>query len=81
MSEINGAEAAGAVRTAREGRQDERTADADMKTRRPRPQVIEENPEEMNLGDNVLIVDPAHHEAAINRVVTAPEEAEEATAG
>ena len=57
-----------------------RTADADVKMD-DRGRVVEEDPTQMNLGDNVLIVDPAHHEAAINRVVTAPEEAEEATAG
>lgn len=49
-----------------------RTAEADMKMD-DRGNVIEEDPTQMNLGDNVLIVDPAHHEAAINRVVTAPE--------
>lgn len=54
-----------------------RTAEADMKLDdRGRP--VEEKPEEMNLGDNVLIVNPAHHEAAINRVITAPEETEDA---
>jgi len=52
-----------------------RTAEADMKLD-DRGKVVEDNPEEMNLGDNVLIVNPAHHEAAINRVVTAPEDAE-----
>lgn len=53
-----------------------RTAEADMKLDdRGRP--IEDDPKEMNLGDNVLIVDPTHHEAAINRVVTPPEAAEE----
>ena len=53
-----------------------RTAEADMKLDdRGRP--IDHDPTEMNLGDNVLIVDAAHHEAAINRVVTAPEEADE----
>lgn len=52
------------------------TAEADVKLDdRGRP--IEENPDEMNLGKNVLIVDAAHHEAAINRVVTEPEEVEE----
>ncbi len=52
------------------------TAEADMKLDdRGRP--IEERPEDLNLGDNVLIVDAAHHEAAINRVVTKPEGVEE----
>lgn len=46
-----------------------RTAEADMKLDdRGRP--IEEKPEDLNLGENVLIVDPATHEAAINRVST-----------
>ncbi|MEN1679136.1 MAG: DNA topoisomerase VI subunit B, partial [Planctomycetota bacterium] len=51
---------------------EKRTAEADTKLD-DRGRRIEENPEEMNLGENVLIVNPAHHEAAINRVVTAPE--------
>lgn len=56
-----------------------RTAEADMKLDdRGRP--VEEKPEEMKLGDNVLIVNPAHHEAAINRVITAPEKTEEVQA-
>jgi len=43
------------------------TAEADMKLDdRGRP--IEEKPEDLNLGDNVLIVDPSQHKAAINRV-------------
>ena len=42
------------------------TAEADMKLDdRGRP--IEEKPEDLNLGDNVLIVDAASHAAAINR--------------
>ena len=42
------------------------TVEADMKLDdRGRP--IEKKPEELNLGDNVLIVDPATHAAAINR--------------
>jgi DNA topoisomerase-6 subunit B len=45
-----------------------RTAEADMKLD-DRGRKIEEDPTEMNLGENVLIVDPATHEAAINRVV------------
>ncbi|MEN0110673.1 MAG: hypothetical protein AAF805_08095, partial [Planctomycetota bacterium] len=53
-----------------------RTADADVKMD-DRGRVVEETPDEMNLGDNVLIVDAAHHAAAINRVVTAPEVADE----
>lgn len=56
-----------------------RTADADVKLD-DRGKVIEDDPTELNLGDNVLIVNPAHHEAAINRVITAPEEAEEVEA-
>lgn len=52
------------------------TADADVKLD-DRGKKIEEDPTELNLGENVLIVDPAHHQAAINRVVTAPEEADE----
>ena len=52
-----------------------RTAEADMKLDdRGRP--IEQDPTEMNLGDNVLIVDPSQHKAAINRV-GAEEEGEE----
>lgn len=43
------------------------TAEADMKLDdRGRP--IDDKPEDMNLGDNVLIVDPSQHKAAINRV-------------
>lgn len=53
-----------------------RTAEADVKLD-DRGRVVEEDPTQLNLGDNVLIVDPAHHEAAINRVVTAPEEMDE----
>lgn len=52
------------------------TADADMKLDdRGRP--IEEDPKELDLGDNVLIVDPAEHEAAINRVEKVDEGEEE----
>lgn len=52
------------------------TSEADMKLDdRGRP--IEEDPKELDLGDNVLIVDPAEHEAAINRVATVDEEASE----
>lgn len=74
VSEINGAERdplyEKLVKVAQK-----RTAEADMKLDdRGRP--IEENPEEMNLGDNVLIVDPATHEAAINRVQFAEEESD-----
>ncbi len=50
-----------------------RTAEADMKLDdRGRP--IEEDPTELNLGDNVLIVDPSQHKAAINRVEIEEEE-------
>jgi len=46
------------------------TSDADMQLDdRGRP--IDEKPEDLNLGENVLIVDPTTHKAAINRV--APE--------
>ncbi len=52
-----------------------RTADADVKLDdRGRPI---ENPEEMILGKNVLIVDPTSAPAAINRAPAAPEEAVE----
>ena len=52
-----------------------RTSEADMKLDdRGRP--IKEKSQELNLGANVLIVDPATHKAAINRVDT-EEEAEE----
>lgn len=44
-----------------------RTAEADMKLD-DRGRRINEKPEELNLGDNVLIVDPTQHKAAINRV-------------
>ncbi|QDU54511.1 DNA topoisomerase VI subunit B [Aeoliella mucimassa] len=51
------------------------TSDADMQLDdRGRP--IEEDPTEMDLGDNVLIVDPAEHEAAINRVEKVEEDEE-----
>jgi len=52
------------------------TSEADMKLDdRGRP--IDEKPEDLNLGDNVLIVDPSAHKAAINRVATEVESAEE----
>lgn len=51
-----------------------RTADADMKLDE-RGRKIQEDPTQLDLGENVLIVDPAQHEAAINRV--AAEELEE----
>lgn len=50
-----------------------RTADADVKMD-DRGRKIDQDPTQLDLGENVLIVDAAHHEAAINRVVTAPEE-------
>ncbi|MEO0531724.1 MAG: hypothetical protein AAF266_14285 [Planctomycetota bacterium] len=53
-----------------------RTADADVKLD-DRGNVVEDDPTQLDLGENVLIVNPAHHEAAINRVVTAPEEMSE----
>ena len=53
-----------------------RTAEADMKLDdRGRP--IEDDPTQMNLGENVLIVDPSQHKAAINRVDTEEEVDEE----
>ncbi|MCH2113590.1 MAG: DNA topoisomerase VI subunit B [Pirellulales bacterium] len=52
------------------------TTEADMKLDdRGRP--IEDKGEELNLGDNVLIVDPSTHKAAINRVALEPEELED----
>lgn len=53
-----------------------RTADADVKLDDRGNKVATEDPTQLDLGENVLIVNPAHHQAAINRVVTAPEEAE-----
>jgi len=51
------------------------TSEADMKLDdRGRP--IKEKPEELDLGDNVLIVDPTSHAAAINRTSTETEETE-----
>ena len=66
VSEINGAKQADLydqlVKVAKR-----RTAEADMKLDdRGRP--IKQDTAELNLGDNVLIVDPATHKAAINRV-------------
>jgi DNA topoisomerase-6 subunit B len=52
------------------------TAEADMKLD-DRGRRIEENPEDLKLGDNVLIVDPSTHEAAINRVDVEEEAPEE----
>jgi DNA topoisomerase-6 subunit B len=52
------------------------TADADTKMD-DRGRKIAEDPTQMDLGGAVLIVNPAHHEAAINRVVTAPTAADE----
>ncbi|WP_228714606.1 DNA topoisomerase VI subunit B [Posidoniimonas corsicana] len=54
-----------------------RTAEADMKMD-DRGRKIEEDPTQLNLGDNVLIVDPASHEAAINRVAVEEEPEAEA---
>lgn len=52
------------------------TSEADMKLDdRGRP--IEDDPQDLDLGENVLIVDPAEHEAAINRVAAVEEESEE----
>ena len=52
------------------------TSEADMKLDdRGRP--IDDKPEELNLGDNVLIVDPSTHKAAINRVAVDEEESTE----
>ncbi len=55
-----------------------RTADADMKLDE-RGKKVQEDPTQLDLGENVLIVDPTSHEAAINRVTIAvePEEGEE----
>ncbi|MDZ4658220.1 MAG: DNA topoisomerase VI subunit B [Bythopirellula sp.] len=53
-----------------------RTADADMKLDE-RGKKLQEDPTQLNLGDNVLIVDPMSHEAAINRVAIADEPDEE----
>ncbi len=51
------------------------TSEADVKLDdRGRP--IEEDPTEMDLGENVLIVDPSAHEAAINRVEMVEEDEE-----
>ncbi len=50
-----------------------KTAEADLKMD-DRGRKILDDPTQLNLGENVLIVDPAHHQAAINRVVTAPED-------
>jgi len=65
VSEINGAEQTELydqlVKVAKK-----HTAEADMKLD-DRGQPIKEKPEELNLGDNVLIVDPTTHAAAINR--------------
>ncbi len=47
-----------------------RTADADMKLDE-RGRKIQEDPTQLDLGENVLIVDPTNHEAAINRVEVA----------
>ena len=53
-----------------------RTADADMKLDE-RGKKVQEDPTQLNLGENVLIVDPTSHEAAINRVAVAEEPEEE----
>ncbi len=75
VSEINGAKQAELyeqlVKVAKR-----RTAEADVKLDdRGRP--MEEKPAEMNLGDNVLIVDPSTHAAAINRASSSEDEPEE----
>lgn len=52
------------------------TADADMQLDdRGRP--LEQDPTQLDLGENVLIVDPSVHEAAINRVEVEVAEADE----
>ncbi|QDV75630.1 DNA topoisomerase VI subunit B [Botrimarina mediterranea] len=56
------------------------TADADVKMD-DRGRKIVDDPTQLDLGENVLIVDPAHHQAAINRVVTAPEAVEPSALG
>jgi DNA topoisomerase-6 subunit B len=53
-----------------------RTADADMKLDE-RGKKVEDDPTQLDLGENVLIVDPMSHEAAINRVAIAEEPEEE----
>lgn len=53
-----------------------RTADADMKLDE-RGKKIQEDPPQLDLGENVLIVDPTLHEAAINRVEVETEVDEE----
>ncbi len=53
-----------------------RTADADMKLDE-RGKKIQEDPTQLDLGENVLIVDPTLHEAAINRVEVETEVEEE----
>lgn len=72
VSEINGVEKSDLyeqlVKVAKS-----RTADADMKLDE-RGKKIQEDPTQLNLGENVLIVDPTKHEAAINRVTVAEEE-------
>jgi len=77
VSEINGAQRDELydqlVRVAKK-----HTSEADMQLDdRGRP--IEEKPEELDLGDNVLIVDPSTHQAAINRVGVPEKTTEEAT--
>jgi DNA topoisomerase-6 subunit B len=57
-----------------------RTADADMKLDERGKKVVED-PTEMDLGGNVLIVDPAQHEAAINRVAVEEDVEEELEEG
>lgn len=47
------------------------TSDADVKLD-DLGRKVADDPTQLDLGENVLIVDPAHHQAAINRVVTAP---------
>jgi DNA topoisomerase-6 subunit B len=47
------------------------TSDADVKMD-DLGRKVTDDPTQLDLGENVLIVDPAHHQAAINRVVTAP---------
>ncbi len=50
------------------------TSAADMKLD-DRGRAIEDDPTELELGENVLIVDPAAHEAAINRVAVVGDDA------
>ena len=73
MSDINGVDRDGAVRRSCCRSPRRKTADADMKLD-DRGRKIEDEDDELDFGENVLIVDPVNHAASINRAAAAEDE-------